>query len=85
MSARAYFLRTVNDCKDVSSLQEVQSRQTSLLCLYTLIFLCALYSQNKNKQIVKMADENLSDYSCLSRYHYTKSKKYLKRQNRNRH
>ena len=32
-----------------------------------------------NKQIVKMADENLSDYSCLSRYHYTKSKKYLKK------
>ena len=34
-----------------------------------------------NKQIVKMADENLTDYSCLSRYHYTKTKKYLKKTN----
>ena len=35
-------------------------------------------SQNINKQIVNIADENLTDYSFLSRYHYTKSKNYLK-------
>ena len=35
-------------------------------------------SQNINKKIVNIADENLTDYSFLSRYHYTKSKNYLK-------
>ena len=31
-------------------------------------------SQNINKQNVKIADETLTDFSFLSRYHYTKSK-----------
>ena len=44
-----------------------------------------LCSPNINKQIVNIADENLSDYSFLSRYHYTKSKNYLKRRYRIRH
>ena len=44
--------------------------------LYISTSLC---SQNINKQIVNIADENLTDYSFLSRYHYTKSKHYLKR------
>ena len=35
-------------------------------------------SQNINKQIVNIADKNLTDYSFLSRYHYTKSKNYSK-------
>ena len=35
-------------------------------------------SQNINKQIVNIADENLTVNSFLSRYHYTKSKNYLK-------
>ena len=30
-------------------------------------------SQNKNKQILNIADKNLTEYSFLSRYHYTKS------------
>ena len=30
-------------------------------------------SQNINKQIVNIADENLTNYGFLSRYHYTKS------------
>ena len=30
-----------------------------------------------NKEIVNVADGNLSDYSFLSGYHYTKSKNYL--------
>ena len=36
--------------------------------------------QSKHKkQNVILADETLTDYSLLSRYHYTKSKNYLKR------
>ena len=42
--------------------------------------------QSKHKQqIVNIADETLIDYSFLSRYHYTKSKKCLKRRYRIRH
>ena len=39
-------------------------------------------SQNINKQNLDIADETLTDYSFLSRYHYTKSKNYLKRRYR---
>jgi len=39
----------------------------------------------KKKQIVNIADENLTNYSFLSRYHYTKLKNYLKRQYRIRY
>jgi len=82
MSARVYFMKRVKDCKDVSimSPQDEQWRQTSLLCLYTAIFLLStpLCCQNKNKQNVNIADETLTDHSFLSRYHYTKSKNYLK-------
>ena len=34
---------------------------------------------------MNIADENLTDYSFLSRYYYTKSKNYLKRRYRIRH
>ena len=44
-----------------------------------------MQSKNINKQVVNIADENLTDYSFLSRYHYTKSKNYLIRRYRNRH
>ena len=89
MPARVYFLKTVNDCKDVSkmSLQDEQWRWTSLLCFLYCNFLALLSttvcSQNINKQIV--ADKNLSDYSVLSRHHYTKSNNYIKRRYRIRH
>ena len=43
------------------------------------------FTANINKQNVNIADETLTDYSFLSRYHYTKSKNYLKRQYRIRH
>ena len=41
MSARVYFMKRVNDCKDVSimSPQDEKWRRTSLFCLYTAIFL----------------------------------------------
>ena len=49
-----YFMKTVNDCKDVSimSPQDEQCRRTSLLCLYTAVF---LYNrmQPKHKQKIK--------------------------------
>ena len=33
-----------------------------------------MHGQNINKQNVNIADKTLTDYSFLSRYHYTKSK-----------
>ena len=42
-------------------------------------------SQNINKQNVNIADKTLTDYSFLIRFHYTKSKNYLKRLYRIRH
>ena len=43
--------------------------------------------QSKHKQSVNIAvaDETLTDYSFLSKYHYTKSNKYFKRRYRIRH
>ena len=85
MFARIYFMKTVNGCKDVSlmSPQDEKRRRTSLLYLYTAIFLFyevqPYSSQNINKQNVNIADETLTDYCLLSRYQYTKSKNYLKR------
>ena len=38
----------------------------------------AVCSENINKQNVNIEDETLTDYSFLSRYHYTKSKNYCK-------
>ena len=51
MSARVYFMKRVKDCKDVSimSPQDEQWKRTSLLFLYTLIFLFYLM-QSKRKQ-----------------------------------
>ena len=81
MSARVYFMKTVNDCKYVSimSPQDEQRIRTSLLCLYCnflVLLSTTVCSQNINKQNVNIAEETLTDYSFLSRYHYTKSKNY---------
>ena len=35
--------------------------------------------QSKHKKNVNIADKTLTDYSFLNRYHYTKSKNYLKK------
>jgi len=90
MSARVYFMKRVKDCKDVAvmSPQDEQWRRTSLLCLYCnflVLLSTTVSSQNINKQNVNIADKILTDYSFLSRYHYTKSKNYLKRRFRMRH
>ena len=47
--------------------------------VYSVLLSSTICSQNINKQIVNIADENLTDYSFLSRYHCTKSNNYLKR------
>ena len=90
MSARVYFMKRIKDCKDVSimSSQNEQWRRTSLLfvyCSFLVLLSTTVCSQNINKQNVNIADESLTDYSFLSRYHYTKSKNYLKRRYRIRH
>ena len=89
MSARVYFLKRVKDCKDVS----ISARWTVKTDKFTLFVYCnflvllstTVCSQNINKQNVNIADETLTDNSFLSRYHYTKSKNYLKRRYRIRH
>ena len=48
-------------------------------CSFLVLLSTTVWSQNINKQIVNIVDEILTDYSFLSRYHYTKSKNYLKR------
>ena len=52
MSATVYFMKRVNDCKDVSimSPQDEQWRRTSLLCLYTANFFFYNRLQSKYKQ-----------------------------------
>ena len=54
-------------------------------CNFLVLLSTTVCSQNVNKQNVNIADETLTDYSFLSRYHYTKSKNYLKRRYRIRH
>ena len=75
MSAKVYFIKRVKDCKMKLTL--------FVYCNYLVLLSTPLCSQNINKQIVNIADENLTDYSFFfSRYHYTKSKNYFKRRYR---
>ena len=85
MSARVYFMKRVKDCKDVSimSPKDKQWRRTRLLyCKLQVLLSTTVCSQNINKQNVNTADETLTNYSFLSRYHHTKSKNCLKRRYR---
>ena len=54
-------------------------------CNCLVLLSTTVCSQNINKQNVNIADETVTDYSFLWRYHYTKSKNYLKRRYRIRH
>ena len=79
MSARVYLMKRVNGCKDVyiMSPQDEQWIRTRLLAVSILQFSCINNrKQSKHKQNVNIADETLTDYSFLSRYHYTKLKNY---------
>jgi len=62
MSAEVYLMKTVNGFKDMSFTLFV-------FCNFLVLLSTPLCSQNKNKQIVNIADKNLTDYSFLSRYH----------------
>ena len=46
-------------------------------CNFLVLLSTTVCSQNKDNQIVNIADENLTDYSFLSRYHYSKLKKFI--------
>ena len=85
-SARVYFMKTVNGCKDVS-IMSPQDEQFILFVYFNFLVLqsTTVCSQNINKQNVNIADETYTDYSFLSRYHYTKSWNYLKRRYQIRH
>ena len=90
MSTKVYFMKTVNGCKYVSlmSPQDEQRRRRFTLfvcCNFLVLLRTTVCSQNINKQNVNTADETLTNYSFLSRYHHTKSKNYLKRRYRIRH
>jgi len=68
----------------------MNSEDGQVCSVFILQFSCftkynRICSQNINKQNVNIADKTLTDYSYLSRYHYTKSKNYLKRRYRIRH
>ena len=90
MSARVYFMKTVKTVKMWSCVYNVSQQWTVKTDKFTLFVYCnflvlistPLCSQNINKQIVNIADGTLTDYSFLIRYHYTKSKNYLKRRYR---
>ena len=58
--------------------------QVYFVCI--LQFSCfTKYNRMQSKQNVNIADETFTDHSFLSRYHYTKSKNYLKKRYQIRH
>ena len=68
MSARVYLIKKVNGCKyvyDVSARLTVKTDKFTLFvyCNFLVLLSTTLCSQNKNKQIVNIADENLTDYA----------------------
>ena len=90
MSAGVYCMKRVTAKMCLLCLRMINSEdgQVYSVCIYCnlLVFLSTtVCSQNINKQNVNIADKTLTDDSFLSRYHYTKSKNYLKRRYRIRH
>ena len=72
ITARVYFMKRVKDCKDVSIMSPKKKTDKFTLCIHCnfLLFLSTtVCSQNIDKQNVNIADENLMDYSFLSRYY----------------
>ena len=65
--------------------EDGQVYSVSVYCNFLVLLIPIVISQNINKQNVNIADETPTDYSFLSRYHYTKSKNYFKRRYRIRH
>ena len=59
--------------------EDGQVYSVCIYCNFLVLLSTTVCSQNINKQNVNIVDKTLTDYSFLSRYHYTKSKSYLKR------
>ena len=93
MSARAYFMKKVNGCKDVSIMSlkmNIEDGPVYCVCIlqycsFLILLNTTLCSQNINKQILNVEDEILTDYSFFSRYHFTKWTNFLNRRYRIRH
>ena len=90
LSARVYFEngKWLERCVySVSARWTVKTDKFTLFvyCNFLVLRSTTVCSQNINKQIVNIADENLTDYSFLSRYHYTKSKKTILKSSLNSH
>ena len=86
MLARVYFKKRVKDCKDVS----IMSPQDEQLFVYCNFLVLLRYNRMESKHKKTKCEHSrrnsyLTDYSFLSRYHYTDSKNYLKRGYRIRH
>ena len=68
----------------------MNSEDGQVYSVCTLQFSCftkynRMQSKHKQTKCEHTADETLADYSFLIRYHYTKSKNYLKRRYQIRH
>ena len=89
MSARVYFMKRVNIATMclwcLRKMNSEDGQVYSVYCNFLGLLSTTVCSQNINKQNVNIADEILTDYNFFSRYHYTKSKNYLKRRYRIRH
>ena len=66
MSARAYFMKRVKDCKDVSTVK-TDKFTLFVYCNFLVLLSTTECSQNIKKQNVNIADETLTDYIFLSR------------------
>ena len=83
-AARVYFMKTVNGSKDVP-IMSPQDEQWRRAIKFTLFVYCNFLVILSTTVCSQNTDLTLTDYSFLSRYHYTKSKNYLKRRYRIRH
>ena len=85
-------MKRVRNCKDVSIMSPhiMNSEDGQVYSVCKLEFSCftkynRMQSKQKPTNCEHSMDENLTDYSFLSRYYYTQSKNYLKRRYRIRH
>ena len=84
MSAKVFFMKRVKDGKDVFILMNSEGGQVYSFCILQFSFFTKYNRKLQsiiNKQNVNIADETFTDYSFLSRYHYTKQRIILKESN----
>ena len=77
----------VKMCLNVSARSTVKTDKFAqfVYCNILVLLSTTECSQNINKQNVNIGDETLTDFSFLSRDHYSKSNNYLERRYRIRH